>query len=135
MRSVLAFYIEGEAEIQKELLKQIRCLIEKEKKGVKDEHSITFYEECSLCFDSKRRLVWRSGQTITLTPMEFDILYLLARHPGCVFTARQIYETVAPANAEGSWTGVSNMIYKLRQKLGGDKIENIYGQGYRFRLF
>ena len=48
----------------------------------------------SLQIDPQRRLVWKSGQTVDLTPMEFDILLLLARRPGQVFTARQIYEAV-----------------------------------------
>ena len=49
----------------------------------------------NLQIDPQRRLVWQSDQTVDLTPMEFDILLLLARRPGQVFTARQIYEAVA----------------------------------------
>ena len=44
----------------------------------------------NLQIDSQRRLVWQAGQTVDLTPMEFDILLLLARRPGQVFSARQI---------------------------------------------
>ena len=36
----------------------------------------------SLQIDPQRRLVWQSGQAVDLTPMEFDILLLLARRPG-----------------------------------------------------
>ena len=50
----------------------------------------------SLQIDPQRRLVWQAGQAIDLTPMEFDILLLLAYRPGQVFTARQIYEAVRP---------------------------------------
>lgn len=49
----------------------------------------------SLQIDPQRRLVWQAGQTVDLTPMEFDILLLLARRPGQVFSLRQIYEAVA----------------------------------------
>lgn len=38
----------------------------------------------SLQIDPQRRLVWQAGQTVDLTPMEFDILLLLARRPGQV---------------------------------------------------
>ena len=48
-----------------------------------------------LQIDVERRQVWRAGNLIELTSMEFDILYLLAHHPGQVFSARQIYEAVA----------------------------------------
>ena len=86
----------------------------------------------SLQIDPQRRLVWQSGQMVTLTPMEFDILLLLARRPGQVFSARQIYEAVAADSFDASWTGISSMVYKLRRKLGASIIETVRGHGYRF---
>lgn len=86
----------------------------------------------SLRIDPQRRLVWQSGQTVELTPMEFDILLLLTRRPGQVFTARQIYEAVAADSYDAGWTGISSMVYKLRRKLGADIIETVRGHGYRF---
>ena len=86
----------------------------------------------SLQIDPQRRLVWRSGQAVELTPMEFDILLLLARRPGQVFTARQIYEAVAADSFDASWTGISSMVYKLRRKLGAGIIETVRGHGYKF---
>ena len=86
----------------------------------------------SLQIDPQRRLVWQSGQMVTLTPMEFDILLLLTRRPGQVFSARQIYETVAADSFDASWTGISSMVYKLRRKLGAGIIETVRGHGYRF---
>ena len=76
--------------------------------------------------------VEKSGQTVELTPMEFDILLLLARRPGQVFTARQIYEAVAADSFDASWTGISSMVYKLRRKLGAGIIETVRGHGYKF---
>ena len=86
----------------------------------------------NLQIDSQRRLVWQAGQTVDLTPMEFDILLLLARRPGQVFSARQIYEAVASDSFDASWTGISSMVYKLRRKLGVHIIETVRGHGYRF---
>ena len=86
----------------------------------------------SLQIDPQRRLVWQAGQTVELTPMEFDILLLLARRPGQVFSARQIYEAVAADSYDASWTGISSMIYKLRRKLGAGIIETVRGHGYKF---
>ena len=86
----------------------------------------------SLQIDPQRRLVWQSGQAVDLTPMEFDILLLLARRPGQVFTARQIYEAVAADSFDASWTGISSMVYKLRRKLGASIIETVRGHGYKF---
>ena len=86
----------------------------------------------SLQIDPQRRLVWRAGQAVELTPMEFDILLLLARRPGQVFSARQIYEAVATDSYDASWTGISSMVYKLRRKLGAGIIETVRGHGYKF---
>ena len=90
----------------------------------------------SLQIDPQRRLVWQVGQTVELTPMEFDILLLLACRPGQVFTARQIYEAVAADSFGASWTGISSMcmVYKLRRKLGAGIIETVRGHGYRMRI-
>ena len=86
----------------------------------------------SLQIDPQRRLVREAGQTVDLTPMEFDILLLLARRPGQVFSARQIYEAVAADSFDASWTGISSMVYKLRRKLGAGIIETVRGHGYKF---
>ncbi len=86
----------------------------------------------NLQIDPQRRLVWKSGQTVDLTPMEFDILLLLARRPGQVFSARQIYESVAVDSFDASWTGISSMVYKLRRKMGAGIIETVRDHGYRF---
>ena len=36
--------------------------------------------------------VFVDGESIKLTPIEFDILYLLASHPGRVFSTDEIFE-------------------------------------------
>ena len=83
-----------------------------------------------LQIDVQRRQVWQAGSLIGLTPMEFDILHLLARRPGQVFSAQQIYESVTSDFAEGSWTGIGNMVYKLRCKIGSEAIRTVRNCGY-----
>ena len=80
----------------------------------------------------QQRLVYQKGVRVELTPMEFDILLLLARRPGQVFSARQIYEAVAADSFDASWTGISSMVYKLRRKLGTGILETVRGHGYKF---
>ena len=86
----------------------------------------------ALQIDPAQRKVFSNKQPVTLTPMEFDILLLLARRPGQVFSARQIYEAVAADSYDASWTGISSMVYKLRRKLGAGIIETVRGHGYKF---
>ena len=83
-----------------------------------------------LQIDVRRRQVWQAGRLIELTPMEFDILHLLARRPGQVFSARQIYESVTSDFAEYSWAGIGNMVYKLRRKIGSEAIRTVRNCGY-----
>lgn len=86
----------------------------------------------SLEIHPRHQLVRLFGMPVKLTPMEFDILLLLVRRPGQVFSARQIYEAVAADSFDASWTGISSMIYKLRRKLGTGIIETVRGHGYKF---
>ena len=44
--------------------------------------------------DINRRMIERKGQDIYLTFIEFEILHLLARNPGKVFSKEQIYDIV-----------------------------------------
>lgn len=78
-----------------------------------------------------RQVFWQE-KSIELTPMEFDVFQLLARHPRRVFSQREIYEFVAPDSFESSWTGITSIVYKLRHKLNADFIQTVYGKGYRF---
>ena len=84
----------------------------------------------NLQIDVERRQVWQAGKLIELTPMEFDILHLLARRPGQVFSAQQIYESVTSDFAESSWSGIGNMVYKLRCKIGTEVIRTVRNCGY-----
>ena len=87
----------------------------------------------NLQIDPQRRLVWQSGQAVDLTPMEFDILLLLARRPGQVFTARQIYEAVAADSFDASWTGISSMVYKAPAQTGRQYHRNRPGSWVQIR--
>ncbi|MBO0195904.1 response regulator transcription factor, partial [Vibrio parahaemolyticus] len=51
--------------------------------------------------DTDRHRVVRKGTGIKLTPREFELLALLARHPGKVMTHRQLLTAVwGPAHAQ-----------------------------------
>ncbi|MEI3605700.1 vancomycin resistance response regulator transcription factor, VanR-F/VanR-M family [Pseudogracilibacillus sp. SE30717A] len=85
-----------------------------------DQHKVTLY-----------------GESIELTPKEFDILYLLASHPKKVFSVENIFQQVwGEAYFEGGNT-VMVHIRTLRKKLEEDKrknkwIKTVWGVGYTF---
>lgn len=87
-----------------------------------------------LIIDPIKRKVFLQETAIELTRKEFDLLYLMASHPGQVFTRDQLYSKVWNAdytvNVEDS---VKAHIKTLRKKLlDTDYIQNVWGVGYRF---
>ena len=74
------------------------------------------------------------GQEIELTPKEYDLLVLLASHPGWVFRREVLLQQVWGDSYEGFDRTIDNHVTRLRKKLGpiGEKIETVWGVGYRF---
>lgn len=90
-----------------------------------------------LLIDPLRRTVSVHGQSVKLTPKEFDLLYLLASHPGIVFSKQEIYAHIWKAEYTFATTSVYDHISSLRQKLDiypheEEYIQTIFGVGYRF---
>ena len=74
-------------------------------------------------------------EPVTLTFTEFQVLQLLARRPGWVFTRGQIVDAVRGEEYAVTERSVDVQIVGLRKKLGtyGQVIETVRGVGYRFR--
>ena len=83
----------------------------------------------------RKRSVSINDIKITLTFTEFQILYLLASHPGWVFTRYQIINKIRGENHPVTDRSVDFQIVGLRKKMGdkGKIIETIRGVGYRFQ--
>jgi len=82
-----------------------------------------------------RRTVALQGEPVTLTYTEFQVLSILARRPGWVFTRSQIVDMVRGDDYPVTDRSVDVQIVGLRKKLGrfGDTIETVRGVGYRFK--
>ncbi len=81
------------------------------------------------------RTVKANGKPVLdLTFTEFQILHLLATHPGWVFTRYQIIDKIRGDNYPVTDRSVDFQIVGLRKKLGeyGKLIETIRSVGYRF---
>ena len=77
-----------------------------------------------------------SGQPVTLTRKEFDLLADLMRHRGRVLTREKLLERVWGYEHPGETRTVDVHIRRLRRKLGPaceDRIETVVGVGYRYR--
>ncbi len=82
-----------------------------------------------------RRTVQINGQAVNLTYTEFQVLSILARRPGWVFTRSQIVDMVRGDDYPVTDRSVDVQIVGLRKKLGacGRYIETVRGVGYRFK--
>lgn len=84
--------------------------------------------------DPDRRTVTRSGRPIDLSRLEFELLAVLAAHPGRVFSRERILDLAWPDGGCVTDRTVDAHIKTLRRKLGEpDAIETVRGIGYRLR--
>ena len=70
-----------------------------------------------IALDDGAKSVTVDGESVNLTPLEYNILLLLMRNPGRVFSTRQIYELVWNDPSLGSENTVAVHIRHLREKL------------------
>lgn len=82
--------------------------------------------------DTSTREVWLGDHPIELTPIEFDLLKVLAEHRAMVLSRDQLIEKVWGYDYYGEARVVDVHIGHLRQKLGGEYITTVRGIGYRF---
>ncbi|MDR0268607.1 response regulator transcription factor [Paenibacillus sp.] len=90
-------------------------------------------EVAGLIIDPEQRSVNLYGKIVDLTPKEFEILYLMARHPKKVFSTENIFEQVWGEEYFEGGNTVMVHIRTLRKKLGDDKdkfIKTVWGVGY-----
>jgi DNA-binding response OmpR family regulator len=91
-----------------------------------------------LVVDRMTREVTREGETVDLTPKEFDLLEFLCSSPRQVFTKEQLLGQVW--NSTPEWQDPATVtvhVRRLRQKIGDNPkkprwIVTVWGVGYRF---
>jgi len=81
--------------------------------------------------------VERAGESLELTPTEFNLLATLAGQPGRAFSRLQLLEAAQGMAYEGYERTIDAHIKNLRGKLEADPrqpryIETVFGVGYRF---
>ena len=71
------------------------------------------------------------GQEIKLPNREFELLVYLAKHPNRVFSKDHLFEKIWGYDYVGDSATVAVHVNRLRDKLGSDLIETVWGAGYR----
>ncbi len=94
------------------------------------------YTVGGVCLNDQTKSVTVDGEPVALTPLEFNILRLLIKNPGRIYSSAQIYELVWNEDSLGTETSVAVHIRHLRQKIEIDPSEPrylkvVWGLGYK----
>ncbi len=118
----------------RELVARVRAVLRRVQGSVRQPGLILVAD---LEIDLNGRRVTRTGEAITLTRSEFDLLVMLAQHPGQVFTREQLLTRLYDVAYEGFARSTDAHIKNLRQKLEIDPTEpryilTVFGVGYKW---
>ena len=76
--------------------------------------------------DASKRLVYRGEKEVNITFTEYEILHLLARNPGRVFSKEQIYDIVWKESYSGDYNIIMSHIRNIREKIEDNPSKPIY---------
>lgn len=104
--------------------------------GTAKEESETIYETGGLRMNDDLKEVTVDGEPVKLTPIEYNILKLLMRNQGRVFSIGQIYESIWNEEAIGADNTVAVHIRHIREKIEINPkdpryLKVVWGVGYR----
>lgn len=119
----------------RELVARVRAVLRRTQKPVTTPEII---ESGDIMIDLLRHRANIAGQSVELTPTEFDLLVVMASQPGRAFSRMQLLELTQGETFEGYERTVDAHIKNLRAKIEADPkkpvfIETVFGVGYRFR--
>ena len=118
-----------------ELVARIRAVLRRTFPEGRERAGRVHYGDLSIDYD--RRRVTREGEEIRLTPKEFDLLALLARHRGRILTHRGILRSIWGPHATGQMDALWVLVRQVRRKIEPDPSHPRYvlserWVGYRF---
>ena len=100
------------------------------------ESSMNIYKNGGLVINDENKEVTVDGEMIKLTPIEYNILLLLVKNVGKVFSINQIYESIWNEEAIGADNTVAVHIRHIREKIEINPKEPrylkvVWGIGYK----
>lgn len=118
----------------RELVARIRAVLRRVKGGV---HQPGLVRAGDLEIDLQGHRVSRDGEAIQLSRLEFNLLTILAQHPGQTFSRAQLLSRLHGVAYDGYDRSIDAHIKNLRRKLEHDPsspqyVETVFGVGYRF---
>ncbi|MCD4802821.1 MAG: response regulator transcription factor [Anaerolineales bacterium] len=119
----------------RELLARIRAVL---RRTESDSLSPDILKVSDITLERDTHLVRVSGNPVSLTPSEFDLLAILMSAPGKVFSRGDLLIKLQGTTFEGLERTINVHIRNLRTKIEPNPsepcyIETVFGVGYRFR--
>jgi DNA-binding response OmpR family regulator len=117
----------------RELVARIRTILRRSERaaaGAGEAARPPVVELGSITADPATRRVTNAGEPVHLTPTEFDLLHVLGRRPGVVFTREQLLAEVWGYRDGSGARTVDSHVRSLRSKLGAGLIRTVHGVGY-----
>lgn len=116
----------------KAVLRRTRMVSEKKEE---QQDSILSFEDLSI--DIEKRKVIVRGNKVELSPKEFELLVLMASHPGKSYSRADLLKLIWGYDFEGYEHTVNSHINRLRAKIEADMnnpqfIMTTWGVGYKF---
>ena len=108
-----------------ELLSRIRAILRRSNNTILNSSDITI--------DISNMTVKCKGQTVFVTPIEFQLLSTLVRNNGVIVTRSVLLENIW--DSDGSFIDDNTLsvhISRLREKIGAEHIKTVRGIGYRW---
>lgn len=111
----------------------IAHLKREERHNTKSEYR--FHGDLSINYSAKKIQIGEVN--LELTKMEYSIIEFLSMNSGQIFDKERIYERVCGYDAEGDSRVVTELIRRIRKKIGDqteiEYIETVWGMGYRWK--
>ena len=119
-----------------ELVSRVRAVLRRTRRGLEaaGERPLDFGD---VTIDPQTHLVTLAGKEVTLTAVEFDMLWLMAQNPRRVFSRQQLLERVWGHSEYIDPGTVTVHVRRLREKIERDPsnpvhIVTLWGVGYKF---
>lgn len=121
----------------REFIARIKAIFRRIESIQKEVSAHTFINIGELKIDIEKRRVTIEGNRVELTQKEFDLLHLMASHPGRTYSREQLLNTVWGYQYNGYEHTVNSHINRLRGKIEDDLskpkyIKTSWGVGYWF---
>jgi len=121
----------------REIVARVTALLRRVQTDAYSEPEIYSYNGEELIINNTRHEVMQNGTVVSLTPIEFKLLFTLMKYPTKTFTREELVNCVLDEDYQGYSRVIDSHIKNLRQKVEPNTdrpryILTVHGIGYRF---